>query len=348
MLDNSRQVVRELLQDTESRKIKWINTFEGDEEYIFKYTRKLTDKKDIRFTIKSKRDKYNSELRITFGPVVEVLSGGGTMTARKEVGIILVKNQPLLYDLIDTLNRKLRIGDISYIKEKKVNENLHSEQGKFDSERLQNFKLIAMLTKNTQDGKLSWEDTYHDKHASAFIANFALTPLKKLVFSVRCSDESEIKEDNILRCIMKIENKGGKISHNASTIRSVTLKDYPSLIALIKKLNKTYLSREFESPFLNSKEKFPLAGSTAGFKVGKEIDTNVEEYRKYGLNVIRTIIRDLPGGKNDDWEEKFSGIYDAYEAVKKANTIDEIDEQIFKAHAHTQKKNPIGTPRWAR
>lgn len=348
MIENTRQVIRELLQDTESRKIKWINTFESEDEYIFNYRKQITDKKDIRFTLKSKRDKYNSDLRITFGPVVESLKGGVTTIGRQEVGIISVKNQPLLYDLIDCLNRKLRIGDINYIKENKVNETLDIENGKFESERFQNIKLILMLIKNTQDSKLAWEDTHHDKHIATFIANFALTPFKKLVFSVRCCDESEIKEDNILRCLMSIENKQGKISHNTFPIRSLSLKEYPSLIALIKKLNKKYLSREFESPFFNSKKSFPLAGSTAGFKVGKDIDNNVEEYKKYGIGVIRTIMRELPSGKKDNWEENFTEIYDAYEAVKKCNTIEEIDNLIFKAHEYTQRKNPIGNPRWAR
>lgn len=255
-IENTRQVVRELIKKTESGEIRWWNTIETSDKLVFKYIKKITDKKNLIFTLTSKRVKYQSDLSMTFGPT-------GENKLETLVSLLTIGTQPLLYDLIDCLNKKHKDGDVKYLNESVLNEFFTNDvEGKERSKklfrmkgevRLKNLKLLSMLTKHMEEGKLNWEDTYHDKHVATFICKHALTKLKKLVFSVRSCDESEIKEDNILRVLLKTENKSGNISYNTTVIRSISLKEYPSLIVLIQKLNKKYLGRKFESPFLNQK-----------------------------------------------------------------------------------------------
>ncbi len=359
-IENTRQVVRELIKKTESREIRWWNTIETSDKLVFKYIKKVTDKKNLTFTVTSKREKYQSDLSITFGPVT--LQGVmGEKERETLVALLTIRTQPLLYDLIDALNKKHRDGDVKYLNESVLNEFFTNDvEGKERSEKLKNLKLLSMLTKHTEEGKLNWEDTYHDKHVATFICKHALTKLKGLVFSVRSCDESEIKEDNILRVLLKTENKSGNISHNTTVIKSVSLKEYPALVALIQKLNKKYLGRKFESPFLNQKNVNDLDNFTKTIE-GKPkthellVADDLEDYRKYTLDAIKVMIRSMPNTL--DWEDRFADVYDAYEDCKRATSMEELNDLMYKAHTISEKgkkpkskpkEGPIGTPRWAR
>ena len=353
-IENTRQVVRELLLKTESREIRWWNTIETSDKLVFKYIKKVTDKKNLIFTVTSKREKYQSDLSITFGPT-------GENKLETLVSLLTIRTQPLLYDLIDALNKKHRDGDVKYLNESVLNEFFTNDaEGKERSEKLKNLKLLSLLTKHTEEGKLAWEDTYHDKHVATFICKHALTKLKGMVFSVRSCDESEIKEDNILRVLLKTENKTGNISHNTTVIRSISLKEYPALIALIQKLNKKYLGRKFESPFLTR----PSINDLIDFnKIIEEkpkshellVANDLEDYRRYTLDAIKGMIREMPN--SIDWEDRFAEVYDAYEDCKKATSIEELNDLMYKVHTISEKgkkpkskpkEGPIGTPRWAR
>jgi len=353
-IENTRQVVRELLLKTESREIRWWNTIETSDKLVFKYIKKVTDKKNLIFTVTSKREKYQSDLSITFGPT-------GENKLETLVSLLTIRTQPLLYDLIDALNKKHRDGDVKYLNESVLNEFFTNDaEGKERSEKLKNLKLLSLLTKHTEEGKLNWEDTYHDKHVATFICKHALTKLKGMVFSVRSCDESEIKEDNILRVLLKTENKTGNISHNTTVIRSISLKEYPALIALIQKLNKKYLGRKFESPFLTR----PSINDLIDFnKIIEEkpkshellVANDLEDYRRYTLDAIKGMIREMPN--SIDWEDRFAEVYDAYEDCKKATSIEELNDLMYKVHTISEKgkkpkskpkEGPIGTPRWAR
>ena len=339
-LDNTRQICRELIQNTESGKIKWRNTYENDDRLDFVYKKEVTKKKFLKFELIIKREKYNSKLNITFGPITKKLPGvsKSTITLSETVGEIQPKNQPMMYDLIDCISRKFNAGDIKYLKESKVNEFFSGNDAEIGAraDKLKDYKLLNLMTKDTNDGKLMWEDTFHDRTVATFSCHFALTKLKKLVFTLRCNTESEIKEDNIFRVILKTTTpKGGSES---SRIKALSLKDYPSLLPLIKVLCKKYLGRDFESPFTQERKK----------KIQTELLTadNIEQYKVYALDIIREIIRKLPSTL--DWGDRFEPIYDAYEKVKTATTFEEINDLMYFAHQESERKNPIGTPRWSK
>lgn len=330
-IENTRQIVRELLLKTESREIKWVNTFENSDKLIFRYVKKITTKKSLTFTVTSNRTKSHSDLTITFGPI-------GDNKIDTLLKIITPLNQPLLYDLIDNLNKKYNQGDIFFLRESMS----FGEPDKDRSDKLKSLRLINQITKDTVSGKLSWENTFKDKSTSTFITNVALTKLKKLVISLKVSEQSEIKEDNILRVLLKKENPRGPVTSDTTVIKSVTLKDFPALIILIKKLYKTFLQKEFESPFIIEK---PNILNTKGYKSIVVVAEDLEEYRKHILDSIKDIIRELPNSTS--WEEKFTLVYDCYEGVKKAKTMKEINQLLLRA-TEVVKNNPIGTPRWAR
>ena len=106
-IENTRQIVRELLLQTESNEIKWINIFENSEKLVFRYIKKITERKSLSFEISLKRSKSESDLTIKFGPV-------GDNTIETFIYFINVKTQPLLYDLLDLIGRKFDNGDIKY------------------------------------------------------------------------------------------------------------------------------------------------------------------------------------------------------------------------------------------
>lgn len=332
-IENTRQIVRELLVKTDSREIKWRNTFESSDKFVFKYTKKITEKKSLAFTLNSLRTRSHSDLTITFGPV-------GDNKFETLIKIITPTNQPLLYDLIDNLHKKFNSGDIPYLRE-----SMSFDSDKDRSEKLKNLRLINQVTKDTESGKLTWENTFKDKQGATFTARVAITKLKHLVLFVKVTEESEIPEDNVLRVLMRVEKiNGPDVSSSTSKIKTVTLNEYPALRILIGKLYKTYLGKEFKYPF-EVKPKPPVL-DTKGYKSVAVVAENLEDYRQYILSSIKGIIRELPN--SPEWEDKFGEIYDCYEKIKKSTNMTEINQLLFKATEVAKKGNPIGTPRWAR
>jgi hypothetical protein len=337
-IENSRQIVRELMKDTESRKIKWWNIVDSEWELIFRYERKVTENKSIKYDLKCKREKFQSDLTITFGPIVERLSGSGTLIHTKLVSVITPRVQPLLIDLIDQLRRKYEEGDINHLRlrESKMNE-FHSENQdvKERQDKLKNIKLLTTVCKHTDEGILKWEINYQDDEVAVFISTHQITKNKSLVFTVKCSETSDKKEYNIFRSILKTANTSGVISHNVQVIHSLSLKEYPSLIILIKKLCKKMINKDFnrfvEKP---KKTQLDLFNKNSVAVTAK----NEEDYKKYTLDVIRFMLKDQKIMLDENiWAE----IYEIYDKVKKAKTYDEMNDLLYKAHMISIGKSDI-------
>lgn len=319
-LENTRQIVRELLKKTESGEVRW-HIFSWTQQTMkFKYVKKITEKKSLTFILTDKNIRYQSDLTIIFGQKGE----------ERLISIITVAIQPLLYDLIDFVEDKYTKGDIPYIKESMQEFGPYS-MGPVDdpsvrerSEKLKNSKLISLLIQHTDEGKLNWENTISDSTSAGFICYFKITELKKLSFSVRCDISSKVKEDNILRVIMRMN------ANHTKVIRTVTLQDNPTLINLIKKLNKKYLDREFSSPYDN--------------KNIKDNEETVADYRSYVIDTIRDITRNLSHSRG--WEGRTAELMDLYEQAKEAKTVAKLNSILIYAQ-EIEKIDPIGTPRWS-
>jgi len=330
-IENSRQIVRELIKDTESRKIRWWNIKDTEWELVFQYTNKITKNKKIKYILTCKREKAHSDLTITFGPVVEFLERGGTLTKEKLISVITPRNQPLLNDLIDQLNRMYDDGDVNYLNENKMNE-FHSEDlsTKGRQEKLKNIRLLTTVCKHTDEGTLKWEVNFDDRDTATFIATHQITPKKSLVLSVKCTENSDRREDNIFRCILKNANTTGSISHNVTVIKSLPLNEYPSLIVLIKKLCKKLLNRDFNKI---REDRYKLSSKGVAVEVKDE-----EEYRRCILDTIRVMLKDP---KVLEYEKDWGGIYEIYELVKKAKTYEEMNDLLYKAHMISTGKMDI-------
>lgn len=321
-IENTRQIVRELLIKTDSREIKWVNTYESSDKLIFRHVKKITSKKNLSFTLCSSRIKSHSDLTITFGPV----DNNSIETLLK---VITPLNQPLLYDLIDNINKKFNDGDVFYI-----GESMSFELSK-GGEKLKNLKLINQIIKDTESGKLTWENTFKDKIGAIFIAKVAITKLKHLILSLKVTENSEIQQDNALRVLLKICVDEPIISTKTQKIRNISLNEYPTLRVLIGKLYKTYLGKDFKYPFDKPKVDKSIA----------VIAEDLEEYKKQILDSVKDIIRDIP--TSSTWENRFADLCDCYDQIKKAQTMKEINQLFFKV-SEIIKDNPIGTPRWVR
>jgi len=344
-IENTREVIKNLLVDTDSnvpsKRIRWICTYESQDKLIFKCTIKVTAWKKLYFTVTSRRMKHASDLTITFGPIVDHLDSGGTLTATKLISVITPRNQPLLYDLLDNLNRKYVEDDVAYISEGM--NTFHSDDPDVNErqEKLKNIKLLSTILQHTEEGKLNWECTLSDDNLSTFLSFYKLTDLKQLTFSVRSTNGSKKRDDNVFRVLFKKKLKTGNVSHDTSVIKTLYLNEYPSLIALIKKLNRKYLDRDFNAD--------PI--STVGTKVVMLDD--IDQYKEEVLTILKQQIRAVPIER--DWQNEYGVIFDAYDAVKKAKTYEEINDWMFKAsqsYARIPKRrevkpNPIGNPRWA-
>jgi hypothetical protein len=356
VIENTRWVVRNLLLKTESREIRWVNIFENSDKLKFQFIKKITNKKFLKFVLTSTRVKSHSDLTITFGPV-NVEEPFGPKERETLVSIITTSNQPLLYDLVDSLNRKYNEGDIQYISES-MSFSPTDEAGKERSDKLKNLKLLSTLVKDTDSGKLMWENTFSDKISSSFLAKIAITKMKKLVMTLRTTNGSEIIEDNILKVILKKDNTDPGSGGGISVIKSISLKEYPALIVLIKRLNKKYLERDFESPFIVTEKPKDVGNSRL------VIANNPDEYRKYIQETIKGYMRELPQSIN--WEDAFVELNDLYQECKETSDYDKLNDLLFKAHTinlkrmnairmnaiknrkPTKNEGPIGTPRWAR
>lgn len=108
MIENTRQIVKNLILKTDSREIKWIASFENSDKVIFVYTKNITEKKKLTFEVILRRDRYLSELVVKFGPI-------GNSKFAMAINHIDLRKQSLLYDLLDSLQRKYNDGDINHI-----------------------------------------------------------------------------------------------------------------------------------------------------------------------------------------------------------------------------------------
>jgi len=329
-LDNTRQIVRQLLLDTNSGKIRWWCTYDESfsKQFVFKYIHKITKKKSLEFRVLIYKDSSN----LTIDYITDIEKGSKTLIDKIEN-----KEQSMVYDLVDSLVRKYKDGDIplnpriKYLNEDKVNE-FNSDEGR--TQRVKDIKLISSLAKDTIMGKLEWKVSHKEDNMAVFMVDVPITTLKKLVFSLRCQEIPKHKEDNILRCILKTSNLKGPISHNTIVIKSVTLKENPSLIYLIKKLCKTYLDRDFPLPKeVVNPSKLIIAN-------------NIEEYRKYVMEVVKEMMKSIPDLLN--YEDRFASMNDIYEEMKKAESFEKLNDLLYRAHQESKRTNPVGTPRWAR
>lgn len=315
---NSFEILKDILSDTYKRRIRWVCTNETEWKSTFKYKKKTTDKKFLLFIISSQREKYKSDLTILYGD-----KDNQTL-----VSVITPQYQPALYDLIDHLNGEYLRGEIDYIKE---SSNSMREEDR--TEKLKNLRLISMITKDTQLGKLIWENTYHEKRFAQFVTTIALTKLKKLTINVKSCPDSEISEDNQLRVMLKTEQQLSDQrligSSNTNVIKRLSLKEYPAMIPLFKILNKTYLGRDFTSPFIEEPS-----------------NRDLEKHRKKVMMDIREIMKKMPNS-SAHWEDIWSEIYEAYEECKKATSVSHLNRLLSKAQTEFGRI-AIGTPRWAR
>jgi hypothetical protein len=345
---NSRQIVRELLKDTQSRKVRWKCVKEDESKVIFKYEKKITEKKTLIFILTSRREKHASDLTVLYGPIEK------DTKEKKLVCCLTPRNQSLVYDLIDQMNIFWANGDVDFIRESKVNE-FHSKGHNYSD-----IKLISNLSTDTVKGKVEWIVNFHEGNIAVFLAKHQITPLKHMAISLRCDQNSKVREDNILRCILKNDVTQGGTSHSAKVIKSVSLKEVPSLIHLIKLLYRRLLQIEYKSPFIEDKK----VGSqlSIDFSGGKEtkslttqeprfqplnkprpkhttvvVDENdLEGYRNHVLDSIKLTIRELPNASN--WAEKYTGVFDAYDEIRKAKSFEDIDEWLFVAMREAGKR----------
>ncbi len=206
------------------------------------------------------------------------------------------------------------------------------------TERLKTYKLVQMIQRDTESEKLIWKNSYKDKDSAIFIAMVDLTPKKQLMFTLRCTEESEIKEDNILRVTFRVKSKRNE-SQSVQAIKSVSLIEYPLMIVLIRKLCKNFLNKEFISPFA---EKETAASKEKSHET--IIATNIEMYRKHILTSIKDIMKSLPGNASD-WETNFIDVFVAYDNAKKADTYEELNDLLFKASNSAKKLKPLKRPR---
>lgn len=209
--------------------------------------------------------------------------------------------------------------------------------------KIKDYKLIGQLNKDTIEGKLAWKCTYEDRYVSIFVVHHEITKQKKIMFVLRCSNTSLKKEDNVLRVTFKKESD--RANNSLSVIKTIHLIDYPLLNVLIKRLNKTYLNKEFISP-IKKEDDVDVTPKIQNLSKAVEVNT-VEEYKKHILTAIKDIMKKLPGEARE-WESKFMDVFVAYDEAKKAITYEELNDLLHKATVCAERNNPIGDPWWAR
>ena len=200
--------------------------------------------------------------------------------------------------------------------------------------KIKDYKLVKQLNNDTESGKLTWKNTYDDKYIKIFVVHHGITKEKKMMFTLKCSETSKLKDDNVLKVILKVDRD--KATSQMSVIKTLHLIDYPLLNVLIKRLYKMYLGREFVSPIQTP---------------SKAVEVNtVEDYRKHILIAIKDIMKKLPG-QADEWESKFMDVFVAYDNAKKSTSYEELNDLLQKATkcAEKSKNNKgIGDPWWVR
>jgi len=207
--------------------------------------------------------------------------------------------------------------------------------------KIKNYKLVKQLNNDTDSQKLTWRNTHSDKIVNVFVTHYGLTPKKKLMFTLRCSETSKFKDDNVLRVILKIEGDRG--NSQTTVLRTLHLMDYPLLNVLMRKLMKLYMGKDFKA----------YNGEVDNLKTVNDVKSvavevnSVEEYRRHILIAIKDIMKKLPGMAKE-WESKYMDVFVAYDDAKKSTSYEELDKLLQKAVNCAERGNPIGDPWWAR
>lgn len=181
-------------------------------------------------------------------------------------------------------------------------------------DKLKNIKLIHKLRTDTYDGKLTWEILYRDVNVTTFKYVYKITDNKELTFSVRCEDRSVDKDGNVLRAILRTKNLKPPISDKVSSIKTITLLEYPSLIQLIKILKDTYLEKP---PILTNK--------STTLK-----HDNFKDYKEHSIITVKDIINNLPDSRYK--VEKFGELYQIIDDMYDSDNVDDINKLLFVAY----------------
>jgi hypothetical protein len=171
----------------------------------------------------------------------------------------------------------------------------------------ENIGLISNLIQNTEDGKLTWEDTDFDVNSALFTSIHFITKLKSLTFSVKTNTKSTDKDKNLLRVILKRRGEGATFS--SSVLKSLRLIDHPQLVELFKLLNRKILDRDYISPY----EKKSVSVTV----------NSVEEYRDVICETILSVIKKFP--LNRESEEHLEEVGALLRRCRKATTYDTIN-----------------------
>jgi hypothetical protein len=307
---NNRQIIKDLLEKTNSGEIRWRVEIERSTDYMqsFKYIKKVTKLKSLTFIITARNNVNNSDLTILYGPKEE----------ETLVALITIQGIPALYNLIDTLVYKYKAGEIKPIRESMQEWGGAAERASDSADKMKNLRFLNLLLKNTEDGKINWEDTYIDDDLSVFLAVHQITPLKSLTFIAKTSLNSKDKDENILRVTLK-KRKNEEALGDVKVIRALRLIDYPILFNLFKLINKKYIDREYTSP--HAKKSVEKSVSVTA--------NNIDEYKFHILEEIRSLIRQLPVSKN--YEHVSEELWELYQKCKLSNDYDNIGSMLYRA-----------------
>lgn len=286
---NSRQIIKHLLLDTDSRKIKWINIKDTPQMLKFVYSSSITYKKKLRYELISRREKTQSELNLYFGPIEKEY---------KLIHTFNIRNVPLLYDLMDSIIRKYNDGDINYIPENMSFDGL--------SKKPKTIRLINILYKNTKNDELKWTITSETDNMKIFQAKVNLTENKEIIFNFKTSQVN--MDDNILKVLFKIKDKKRSI-YSTSVIDSINVNNFNSLKTLIKILYNKYLGIDFDINFDK--------------KTTKTIEVkDFNEYKAEILKIIKSMRDEYP--KDSTIFNQSSLIYNAAEQTKDYNVLNDL------------------------
>jgi hypothetical protein len=221
------KIVNDLIEKTVDNEIHWtLYSTISNVNTVYKYGIKLTETKNLLInlcvTTKNINDSY---LTIYFS----------IKNYQNYVGSIKLIEQPQLHRLVIEVRKRSNLSESSMYNDKEDNRD----------DMMKNIKLITTLSKDTLEEKLEWRVTHKSDDAATFVADFVMTPYKKLTFCVICDQKSVVEEKNILRVILKVEEKKFPPSSSSSPIKKIPITKYPSLINLIRVLSKKYLNRGY-------------------------------------------------------------------------------------------------------
>lgn len=288
---NSRQIIRQLLLDTDSRKIRWTSVFESSNIITYVHIKNITNNKKLKYELVSNRDRFLSRINIHFGPI---------KNKYQLIGKFYIKDAPLLYDLLDSVNRKYNDGDISYIPE---NMSFYST-----SNKPRNIRLINKLYNATKNDELKWKISSSTQSMNVFNAVDKITENKEIVFNFKTSYLKA--DDNILKILFKVSDKK-RSKYSTLVINSLDAKENRSLKILIKLLYKKYLGIDFDIDF------------------NKSVAVEVNDFENYKQEILK-ILRDMKDTYPRDSVifNQISLIYNAAENTKDYNVLNDL---LYKA-----------------